>query len=130
MNNGDVYFAAKHYENDKDRKTPNYKFHILKITSANVYKDIIVKLNDAAPLSGSVVDLENGNIMVVGSYTNISNNKSLRANGTYSIVMNADGAIISNNIYPFSGDVKEELYHHHHHINFQRNQNYYLLPYR
>jgi hypothetical protein len=110
MNNGDVYFAAKHYENDKDRKTPNYKFHILKITSANVYKDIIVKLNDAAPLSGSVVDLENGNIMVVGSYTNISNNKSLRANGTYSIVMNADGAIISNNIYPFSGDVKEELF--------------------
>lgn len=110
MSNGDVYFAAKHYENDKDRKTPNYKFHILKITAANEDKDIIVKLNNAAPLSGSIVDLENGDIMVVGSYTNISNNKSLTANGTYSIIINSNGEITSNNVYPFSGKVKEELF--------------------
>lgn len=110
LNNGDVYFAAKHYANDKDRKTPNYKFHIIKITSANVYKDIIVKLNDAAPLSGSVVDLENGNVMVVGSYTNISNNKSLRANGTYCVILNAEGAIVNSSVYPFEGAVKEELF--------------------
>ncbi len=110
LSNGDVYFAAKHYANDKDRKTPNYKFHILKITSANVYKDIIIKLNDAAPLSGSVVDLENGNVMVVGSYTNISNNKSLRANGTYSVVLNLEGEVVSSNVYPFEGTVKEELF--------------------
>ena len=110
MNSGDVYFAAKHYENDKDRKTPNYKFHVIKITMANVYKDIIVKLNNAAPLSGSVVDLENGNVMMVGSYTNISNNKSLRANGTYAVVLDANCNIVSNSIYPFSGAVKEELF--------------------
>lgn len=110
MGNGDVYFAAKNYENDKDRKTPNYKFHILKITAANDLKDILIKLNDAAPLSGSVVDLENGNIMVVGSYTNISNNKSLRANGTYTVIISSAGEVLTSNIYPFGGKVKEELF--------------------
>lgn len=110
LNNGDAYFAARQYENDKDRKTPNYKFHIIKITAANVYKDILIKLNDAAPLSGSVVDMENGNVMVVGSYTNITNNKSLRANGTYTVIINTDGTVIASNIFPFSGEVKEELF--------------------
>lgn len=110
LNNGDAYFAARHYENDKDRKTPNYKFHIIKITPASVFKDILIKLDDAAPLSGSVVEMENGNVMVVGSYTNISNNKSLRANGTYSVIINTEGTILSSNIYPFSGEVKEELF--------------------
>lgn len=109
-NTGDVYLVGKYYENDNDRKTPNYKYHILKFNAANEYKDILVNLKDAAPLNTTINDLENGNVIAVGTYTNTSNNKSLRANGTYSVIINSSGEVISSNIYPFSGVVKEELF--------------------
>lgn len=109
MNNGNIYVTAKYYENDKDRSTPNYKFHLIKATATG-QQDIELKLSDAAPLNANVLSLNNGNIIVLGTYTNISNNKDLRTNGFYSAIYDIDGNLISSNLYPFSGEVKDELF--------------------
>jgi len=109
MDNGDIYVTAKHYENDKDRATPNYKFYIIKMNEKE-QKNIELKLSNAAPLNANVLNLNNGNIIILGTYTNISNNKDLWTNGFYSAVYNTEGNLISSNTFPFSEEVKDEIF--------------------
>ncbi|MFN8282711.1 MAG: hypothetical protein U0U67_05820 [Chitinophagales bacterium] len=110
LNNGDVYALAKHYANDKDRKTPNFKFMVFKFSKDGTMKEAQIKLNNAAALNGSVVAFDGGKIIVAGTYTNITNNKNMRANGTYCVSLNADGTPGVSNTFDFTQEVQDELF--------------------